>query len=160
MMAAVFFMQPVGQLISQLVGLWVLVGYGQRYPGFQTCTDQPTCAVHVDSIWRWVTGAGAIPAVVAIWFRFRIKDPGLYDLDVKDHGDRAIKNTEKIYTDSSTNVTAIEMQTPPLANNGATAADPPLPEQFTWSDIYNYFWMEGNWRSLLGTSLCWFLLDL
>lgn len=56
------------------------------YPGFQICTDQPTCAIHVDSIWRWVTGVGAIPAVVAIWFRLKIKDPGLYDLDVKDHG--------------------------------------------------------------------------
>jgi hypothetical protein len=47
-----------------------------------------------------------------------------------------------------------------VADNGANAVDPPLPEQFTWKDIHNYFWLEGNWRSLLGTSCCWFLLDL
>jgi PHS family inorganic phosphate transporter-like MFS transporter len=195
MMAAVFFMQPVGQLLSQLVGLWVLLGYDHMYD-LQHCATRADCTKRVDSIWRWVTGAGAIPAVIAIYYRFRIKDPGLYDLDVKDRGGRALENTEKLYSGTSTNAsTEIALQ-PVAVLNGANApsdeanaptneanvpvnrarppasgagqpadevrppADDNLPVQFSKEDIYNYFWMQGNWRYLAGTSLCWFLLDL
>ncbi|EEA26499.1 phosphate transporter [Talaromyces marneffei ATCC 18224] len=28
-----------------------------------------------------------------------------------------------------------------------------------WDDVVYYFWKEGNWRTLLGTSLAWMLLD-
>jgi MFS transporter, PHS family, inorganic phosphate transporter len=157
MLAAVYFMQPVGQLLAQLVGLWVVIGYNNVYD-LQNCTDQATCVSHVDSIWRWVAGVGAIPALVAIYYRFRIKDPGLYDLDVKNQGDRAVKNTEGLYRYITNNRAppAIEMR----SMNGENDGDPPLPTQFSWDDIYSYFWDQGNWRYLLGTSLCWFLLDL
>ena len=45
-----------------------------------------------------------------------------------------------------------EFQHPP-------AEDEPLPKQFSRQDLVEYFWTEGNWRFLAGTSLCWFLLD-
>jgi len=35
-----------------------------------------------------------------------------------------------------------------------------LPNQFSWADIKQYFYTEGNWRYLAGTSMCWFLLDV
>jgi PHS family inorganic phosphate transporter-like MFS transporter len=160
MMTAVFFMQPVGQLVAQLVGLVVTVGYGNMYPVLKTCTDPVDCGPYVDGIWRWVTGVEAIPAVVAIYYRFRIKDPGLYDLDVKNQGDRAVGNTEKIYkTSPLSSQLAMEMQQAPVVNGG-THTDSPLPDQFSWEDIHEYFFTEGNWRYVLGTSFCWFLLDL
>ncbi|KAF3394886.1 Inorganic phosphate transporter PHO84 [Talaromyces pinophilus] len=28
-----------------------------------------------------------------------------------------------------------------------------------WNDVVYYFWKEGNWRTLLGTSVAWMLLD-
>ncbi|KUL90275.1 hypothetical protein ZTR_01977 [Talaromyces verruculosus] len=28
-----------------------------------------------------------------------------------------------------------------------------------WNDVVYYFWKEGNWRTLLGTSIAWMLLD-
>jgi PHS family inorganic phosphate transporter-like MFS transporter len=159
MMAAVFFMQPVGQLASQLVGLFVTIGYGNMYPVLKTCTNPVDCASYIDGIWRWVTGVGAIPAVVAIYYRFRIKDPGLYDLDVKNQGNRAVKNTEKIYGGAGTApYSTMEMQQAPNMN-GDNHTDPPLPDQFSRVDIYKYFWEQGNWRYVLGTSFCWFLLD-
>jgi MFS transporter, PHS family, inorganic phosphate transporter len=156
MMAAVFLMQPLGQLISQLVGLCVLLGYGNTY-NLQGCTDQSLCAPYVDGIWRWVTGVGAIPAAVAIYYRFKIKDPGLYDLDVRDKGERAVRNTERIYPGEPPD-DAIEMQD--MVMSRRNEADPDLPVQFSRNDIRDYFWDQGNWRSLLGTSLCWFFLDL
>jgi PHS family inorganic phosphate transporter-like MFS transporter len=194
-------MQPLGQLFSQLVGLWVLLGYDHMYD-LQSCTGPAACANHIDSIWRWVTGAGAIPAVVAIYYRFMIKDPGLYDLDVKDQGQLAIDNTEKLFprfksaplekveipqmqnldeTNKETHhVTSDQDEIRPAPFNmprggeelyqgsqqlsttpeESTEDDPPLPRQFSREDIREYFWEEGNWRSLLGTSICWFMLDL
>jgi PHS family inorganic phosphate transporter-like MFS transporter len=160
MMAAVFFMQPVGQFLSQLVGLWVLLGYDHMYD-LQHCATTADCIKRVDGIWRWVTGAGAIPAVIAIYYRFRIKDPGLYDLDVKDRGGRALENTQKLYSGTSANTsTEIALQPVAILNGANPPADEPLPVQFSREDIYNYFLKEGNWRYLAGTSLCWFLLDL
>lgn len=171
MMAAVFLMQPVGQLAAQLVGLFVLIGYNRSY-GLQNCTDPnmhassggKTCGAYVDGIWRWVTGVGAIPALFAIGFRFLITDPGLYDLDVKDRGERAVRNTEHLYPDVANRTpqqmpllqtTTLEIQPVPVA----VAAEEPLRDPFSREDIRAYFWDQGNWRYLLGTSTCWFLVD-
>jgi len=41
-----------------------------------------------------VTGLGAIPAAVAIYFRFKIKDPG-YDLNVKNQEEKGIHSNSK-----------------------------------------------------------------
>lgn len=162
-MTAVFLMQPLGQLISQLVGLWVLLGYNNTY-NLQTCSSASECGQHVDSIWRWVAGVGAIPAIVAIYYRFQIPDPGLYDLDVTGESTRALQSTLGVYPtgDSSTSVVqnGLEMQIVGSDHNDAPQADEPLPAQFSWGDIRDYFWEQGNWRSLAGTSACWFLLDM
>lgn len=162
-MTAVFLMQPLGQLMAQIVGLAVLLGYDNMYD-LQHCTDPAICAPHIDIIWRWVTGVGAIPAVVAIIYRFLIKDPGLYDLDVKNQGDRGVKNTEDLYGKLNAAGTSpgpgMEMTHLNGATNGIPQVEPPLPEQFSWADINDYFIIQGNWRFLLGTSFCWFLLDV
>lgn len=31
--------------------------------------------------------------------------------------------------------------------------------RIVWNDVFYYFWKEGNWRTLLGTSIAWMLLD-
>lgn len=156
MMAAVFLMQPVGQLVAQLVGLLVLLGYNHSYD-LSNCTSRIDCGAYVDGIWRWVTGVGAIPALLAIVFRFLIKDSGLYDLDVKNEGDRAVKNTDNLYP-SAPNLAQQDISLLPLPTP-AIQVDEVLPRQFSRDDIYDYFLMQGNWRYLLGTSACWFLVD-
>ncbi|KAI1112284.1 MFS general substrate transporter [Nemania sp. NC0429] len=172
MMAAVFLMQPVGQLVAQLVGLAVLEGYNNTY-NIEDCTARSMgsqhCGRYIDSIWRLVIGLGAIPALLSIYYRFRIGDPGLYELDVKDRGYQAIINTIEIYPEEPGDV----MQEMAEVGDGAgsnnddnqeddarSELDDPLPVQFSSHDIIDYFWTQGNWRSVAGTSLCWFLLDL
>jgi PHS family inorganic phosphate transporter-like MFS transporter len=34
------------------------------------------------------------------------------------------------------------------------------PPQASWSDIVDYFWHQGNYRTLVATSLSWLCLDL
>ena len=69
MMAAVFLMQPLGQLLASVVGLAVLLTVGRN---LNTETDLEASRVVVDRIWRYVVGVGAIPALVAIGFRLTI----------------------------------------------------------------------------------------
>lgn len=182
MMVAVFLMQPVGQFISQLVAYGVLLGYSNTYD-LRSCyrPEHGDCGKAVDSIWRWVAGAGAIPAVVAIIFRFQIDDPGLYDLDVRDEGTRAVQNTMVLYRyrrlstqmPSPDAPTAADVEMHQLGggnDNGGGGGggnmasihqhEPPLPKQFSREDMWDYFITQGNWRSLAGTSMCWFLLDM
>ena len=93
MMAAVFLMQPLGQLLASVVGLAVLLTIG-RGEGLETQTDYVAAATTVDRIWRYVIGVGAIPALVAILFRLTIPESPRYTLDVDHDGARALKDAE------------------------------------------------------------------
>jgi PHS family inorganic phosphate transporter-like MFS transporter len=93
MMAAVFLMQPLGQLLAYVVGLAVLLTIG-RSEGLDTQTDPVAAATTVDRIWRYVIGVGAIPALVAILFRLTIPESPRYTLDVDHDGARALKDTQ------------------------------------------------------------------
>jgi PHS family inorganic phosphate transporter-like MFS transporter len=159
MMAAVFFMQPLGQLAAQLVGLLVSLGINKQMDLQKNCIDpkNETCVSGVDRIWRIVTGVGAGPALLAIVFRFLIWDSGLYDLEVKKETPRAFRNTQRVYRNVRVNSSVnIPFQN---GNTNAKEGDSPVPLQFSKHDLHRYFIAEGNWRTLAGASVCWFLLD-
>ena len=142
-MACVFLAQPLGQLFASLVALWVLLG------------QRDSSSVSMDKVWRIVSSVGAIPAVVAIIFRFTITDPGRYTLDVQNEGERAVHDTDSHFGISRESL--LEMEE---THQEPIAQDEPLPEQFTFNGITNYFYVHGNWRYLAGTCLCWFALDI
>ena len=102
MLGSVFLMQPVGQALAQLVGLWVLIGREREYGlqamqcGINTKYDEE-CKKIVDGIWRIVIGSGAVPALLAIIFRFFLFDCGIYSLEVRNKPDIALMNTQRIY---------------------------------------------------------------
>lgn len=93
-MAAVFIMQPLGQLLASVVGLAVLVTVGRN---LNSETSLEAQAVTIDRIWRYVIGMGAIPALVAIGFRLTIPESPRYTLDVDHDGARALRDTQKYY---------------------------------------------------------------
>lgn len=66
MLAAVFLMQPLGQLTAQVVGLFVVLGIDQKdgLPGIVDSKAHEAGAAIVDRIWRCVIGVGAFPALV------------------------------------------------------------------------------------------------
>jgi MFS transporter, PHS family, inorganic phosphate transporter len=37
--------------------------------------------------------------------------------------------------------------------------DAELPDPFSWAELHRFFWVEGNIKYLLGTSMTWLLLD-
>jgi len=87
MLAAVFLMQPVGQLFAAAAG-WLAVYIVNTHfydldRSFDTISDLQDAQSWVDQIWRGVVGFGAIPALVALGFRILLKDPGRWTLEVK-----------------------------------------------------------------------------
>ncbi|KAF7556612.1 hypothetical protein G7046_g6268 [Stylonectria norvegica] len=102
MLASVFLMQPIGQALAQLVGLWVLLGFESTHNlremrcGIDTLHEEE-CRKAVDGIWRIVIGSGAVPALLAIIFRFFLFDCGIYSLEVRNKPDLAIMNTQRVY---------------------------------------------------------------
>jgi PHS family inorganic phosphate transporter-like MFS transporter len=98
MMAAVFMMQPLGQLMASVVGLAVIMTVGRNLPHPATSPEDYTAGTKtVDQIWRIVIGVGAFPALVAIAFRLTIPESPRYTLDVDHDGARALRDTQKYY---------------------------------------------------------------
>lgn len=154
MLGSVFLMQPIGQALAQLVGLWVLLGRDQTNSlkamqcGINTKHDTE-CKQLVDGIWRIVIGSGAVPALLAIIFRFFLYDCGLYQLEVKNKPGIALRDTRRIYLAQNEARNGIMLNSP-----GTTQVRSPqaMPIQFSKEDLYNYFIRDGNWYYLLGKS--------
>ncbi|KAJ5960132.1 uncharacterized protein N7479_007282 [Penicillium vulpinum] len=180
MLASVFFMQPLGQIAGNIVALIVIsVVRGNHVQG-----DDITRTV--DIMWRWVIGIGVVPGVVATLFRFAIPESPRYLVDIVDDPVTAEFDATTLFSDTpglldsvgwgntATCSAGSAIQLPPISSiSGSSIMDDDEEDEFTrlppatlnshWrlahSDIVRYFWTEGNWRSLLGCSLAWLLLD-
>jgi MFS transporter, PHS family, inorganic phosphate transporter len=203
-MAAVFLMQPFGQLMASVVGLIVLLAVGGNY-SLATEKDTTNAATVVDRIWRYVVGVGAIPALIAIAFRLTIPESPRYTLDVDNDGARALRDTQTYLKIAPEGPTAVSHSNYDIENdavvrisNGNDLQEVPrattnhnstheeddddsmeirelgggedvdedeeednedLPDPFSRTELVRFFWTEGNGKYLLGTSICWFLLD-
>lgn len=99
MLAAVFFFQPLGQLIALLMAFAATAGF-RSY--ISTVSDDISCSVlatektgiecarTIDRVWRLVAGLGAVPAVVAMVFRLTIPESVYYILDIKNDSNEAM----------------------------------------------------------------------
>ncbi|KAI1058302.1 hypothetical protein LB506_000085 [Fusarium annulatum] len=95
-------MQPIGQALAQLVGLFVLLGFERSHnlQGMRCGLDrlhEEECKKALDGVWRIVIGSGAVPALLAIIFRFFLFDCGIYSLEVRNKPRMALANTQRIY---------------------------------------------------------------
>lgn len=173
MLASVFLMQSLGQLTAALVGFCVLVGLNNSTRFNEKKDDALTLRV-IDSMWRYIAGVGAIPALVAILFRLTIPETGRFTLDVSNESKRALKETRGHYGivsdveladglddgagDEMEEIDTASMQGSELSDFH-DQPDESLPTQFSKQDLQQYFIEEGNWRYLAGTSITWFILD-
>ncbi|KAL9037006.1 MAG: hypothetical protein Q9214_005884, partial [Letrouitia sp. 1 TL-2023] len=113
MLAAVFFCQPFGQFIAVLIAFAVTAGLRSHINdvaathGPLSCTVAATatagidCARTIDKSWRFVAGLGAVPAAIAIYFRFTIPESVYYSLDVIEDGSRAADDAERFFRSAS-----------------------------------------------------------
>lgn len=162
MLSSVFLMQPVGQALAQLVGLWVVLGRQREHDlqalqcGLNKLHDEQ-CKEIVDGIWRIVIGSGAVPALLAIIFRFFLYDCGLYQLEVKNKPGLALRDTRRVYINQAERNNGVILHSPEATQ---IRSPQPMPRQFSKGDLYNYFIRDGNYYYLLGTAATWFILDV
>lgn len=86
MMASVFAMQGIGQLVCAFIMLFVTLGFKEaleQSTGIKDCDGW--CEVAVDKMWRTLIGFGAVPACIALYYRLTIPETpvratGLHDV--------------------------------------------------------------------------------
>ncbi|ELQ37879.1 hypothetical protein OOU_Y34scaffold00567g26 [Pyricularia oryzae Y34] len=178
MLSSVFLMQPIGQALAQLVGLFVLLGWNNvKHLDSRQCgldsLHEAECKKAIDGVWRIVIGSGAAPALLAIIFRFFLYDCGLFTLEVKGKTEAAFRDTQKIYgsqsqwpSSSAANGATLAATQPfrgvvrPSAVGTVPQIEQATPVQFSLEDLRKFFIRDGNWIYLIGTSATWFFLDV
>ena len=174
MLATIFSMQALGYTAASVVSLIVVKVVASQNAPYDPNNPQASARA-VDQIWRWVTGLGLIPALVAVVMRLMIPESPRYTLDVSDNPFKAFDETNRLRGSNlesefihQSNIEIVEQYggaavqkvegdgdssdtTPSDATNDSNAHLGPT--------IKRFFLTEGNWRTLFATAVNWFLLD-
>lgn len=180
MLAAVFLMQPLGQILAAGIGWAVLTGlmshrgltHFENDNSLNTSQRQMLYAT-LDSVWRWVIGVGCVPALLAIIWRFSIPESPRYTMDVEDDLPQAVAATRRQFPRAFADSRSSAISAIPSSGNRNTLSSsigPSSPAMRALSPVrssqaqskptfYEFLVKEGNWRYLAATCICWFLLD-
>ncbi|KAJ3477263.1 hypothetical protein NLG97_g8885 [Lecanicillium saksenae] len=153
MVAAVFSMQGLGQLMAAVVGLITTVAFRGAYEGIGA--DGPcdaACRIAADRSWRIIVGVGAIPACLAMYYRITIPETPRYTFDVQHDVDRADADIRAYVSSTRPKDTVSNIHTHLHRSELAVP-------QASWADAKEFFLKPHNLRALLGTALSWFFLD-
>jgi PHS family inorganic phosphate transporter-like MFS transporter len=99
MLSWVFFAQPVGQLLANVLSLAAVEAYKpwiEQNMHYCPRTNEE-CFRSIDRLWRLVVGIGIIPAVIALAFRFTIPDSPRYTLDILQNTQDTLEDTANYY---------------------------------------------------------------
>ncbi len=99
-------------------------------------------------MWRLFIGLGAVPAVLALYFRLTIPETPRFTMDVKRNLDKAMAVVEAEFSKKKTQVDK---------NIHIRRINIP---QASWRDFMEYFGKLQNLKVLFGTSYSWFALDV
>ncbi|THW16860.1 inorganic phosphate transporter [Aureobasidium pullulans] len=175
MLTAVFMCQPLGQLLATLVPLIAIYAAREHLPQTTAETCDADCLKTLDIIWRLVLGLGAVPAAASLWFRLTIIESPRYTVDiVRDDHQAAIDVNRYFYSGDHISTRSFDPSQhdhdDEIHVEGTNESIHPMsimepdevsqPPQASWSDIVDYFWHQGNYRTLVATSLTWLSLDL
>ncbi|KAJ1734680.1 hypothetical protein LPJ72_002233 [Coemansia sp. Benny D160-2] len=144
MVAAVFAMQGFGIVAAAIVAIVVLACFKSGINNDQLVLDY---------VWRIIMGLGAVPGVIALYFRMTIPETPRYTLDVERDVYRAANDVKATIGGKD----AADAATPLYQE---AARQPPKNTKPTWTEFYNYFKQWRHFKVLLGTSVSWFALDV
>lgn len=152
MVAAVFSMQGMGQLISALVAFITTIVFKNSYIGIidETHCDA-SCRIAADRSWRIIVGVGAIPACLAMYYRITIPETPRYTFDVQMDVEQADADIKAYMASKSKG----EVDPDKRLNRHRVPLDVP---KASWADVFAYFKEWKNLKVLIGTSMSWFFL--
>ncbi|EWZ92518.1 phosphate:H+ symporter [Fusarium oxysporum f. sp. lycopersici MN25] len=157
MMAAVFAMQGIGQLVAALVMMFLTLGFKsslESAPDTKHCTGD--CQVAVDKMWRTLVGFGAVPACIALYYRLTIPETPRYTFDVARDVEQADEDVKAYMTGKR------EGDTDEIARaqvHASAKSNLQVPKA-SWSDFCQHYSKWKNLSILIGTAGSWFCLDV
>ena len=155
MMAAVFSMQGVGQLLCAIVALIVTAAFKSEFIGITDVSKcDYACQVAADRSWRIIVGFGAVPACFALYYRITIPETPRYTFDVAHDVEKADADI-KAYMASQAEGEVDPVQQARMLKVASPSLTVP---KASWPDIFAYFGQWKNARVLLGTTTSWFFL--
>ncbi|RKP11047.1 phosphate:H+ symporter [Thamnocephalis sphaerospora] len=146
MIAAVFAMQGFGILSAAIVSTVTVVA-------FQNAINEDVMAF--DYVWRICVGVGAIPGLVAIYFRLTIPETPRYTMDINKDLSKATKDIGNVLNLDAKAHGADAVAAAQAAEHHAQAVP-----KASWSDFRRHFSQWPNLKVLVGTSMTWFALDV
>ena len=143
MMACVFLMQPLGQILAVAVGWGVLTslvksrGQDNLPVHGADLSDQQKFDIlsTIDSVWRCVVAVGTIPALLAIIYRLSIPESPRYTMDVLDDGIGAYYDIRGHYNLETTEENAMQEINGEIPAEYPPAQDPPAADPPTEDPI-------------------------
>ncbi|RGP79028.1 phosphate permease [Fusarium longipes] len=157
MMAAVFAMQGIGQLVAALVMMFLTLGFKSSLEGAadtKSCTGD--CQVAVDKMWRTLVGFGAVPACIALYYRLTIPETPRYTFDVARDVEQADEDV-KAYMNGKREGNTDEVSRAQNLQSAKTNLEVP---KASWRDFFRHYSKWKNASLLLGTAGSWFCLDV
>ncbi|ORX50894.1 phosphate:H+ symporter [Hesseltinella vesiculosa] len=142
MMAAVFAMQGIGQLAASVVGIIVTAAYKSAIQADQQ---------NLDYVWRIVIGIGAVPGVLALYYRLTIPETPRYTMDVEQKIEKGLRDAKAFVENGAS--------AGDYTDNIAVAREESSPKA-SWADFCRYFGQWKHGKILLGTAYSWFALDV
>jgi MFS transporter, PHS family, inorganic phosphate transporter len=130
---------------------------------------------------KGIIGLGVVPGVLALIFRFAIPETPRFLLDIEDDPVKAEFDATQLFGETSMDseldnstwcdslgesamsTRSLDEHSPTARPSFTVTAAPLATLNSSWNisreDIKQYFWTEGNWRTLAAVSMCWLLLD-
>src|SRR5947207_2864892 len=103
MLAAVFYMQPVGQFLANIVAILATrSSHRYIYHDSDPSNCSGDCMETTDRIWRWIVGLGAVPPTLALLARLFIPESPRYLLEVEKDSNTAKQDAKAYFTDPFT----------------------------------------------------------
>ncbi|GMM47577.1 phosphate transporter [Pichia kluyveri] len=165
-MGAVFANQGWGQFLAGVVAMVCVSAYKGPLNVASSEGCHGECIKACDQIWRIIIGFGAVPGMVALYFRLTIPESPRYSLteDAELNADNE-KNSDAIMNDSNINIDyknqdAVEREREISQDASSQQVEDLTPPKASFKDFCHHF---GQWKYgkiLLGTAGSWFMLDV
>ena len=99
MLSWVFFAQPMGQLLANVLSLAAVEAYKPwiEQKAHYCLPADDECFRAIDRLWRLVVGIGIIPAIIALAFRFTIPESPRYTLDILQNTKSTLEDTANFF---------------------------------------------------------------
>ena len=155
-MGSVFAMQGIGQFTAAVIALIVTSGFKESLEtakGVAEC--QGVCQLATDKMWRVIIGFGAVPGLIALYFRLTIPETPRYTFDIARDSEKAVEDV-KAYQAGRAEGRPDEVSRAAVLQDSRERLDPPKP---SWCAFWRHDSQWKHGRVLLGTMGSWFFLD-